>query len=80
MGFPGDSVIQNPLASAGDAGEAGSIPGSGSSPGGRIGNPLQNPCLGKFHVQSNLVWCNPWGLKELDTTERMSTHIYNYNF
>ena len=37
MGFPGDSVIQNPLASAG---EAGSIPGLGSSPGGRIGNPL----------------------------------------
>ena len=27
------------------AGAAGSIPGSGRSPGGRHGNPLQNSCL-----------------------------------
>ena len=30
LGFPGDSVIKNPSASAGDSG---SIPGSGRSPG-----------------------------------------------
>ena len=30
---------------AGDAGDAGSIPGSGRSPGGGHGNPLQYSCL-----------------------------------
>ena len=30
---------------SGDAGDAGSIPGSGRSHGGRHGNPLQCPCL-----------------------------------
>ena len=30
---------------AGDTGDAGSIPGSGRSPGGGHGNPLQYPCL-----------------------------------
>ena len=43
MGFPGDSVVKNPPANAGDAG---SIPGSGRSPGEGNGNPLQSPCLG----------------------------------
>ena len=35
------SVLKNPPASAGDAGDVGSIPGSGRSPGGGNGNPLQ---------------------------------------
>ena len=34
-------VVKNLLATAGDAREAGSIPGSGRSPGGGHGNPLQ---------------------------------------
>ena len=38
MGFPGDSVIKNPPANAGDAS---SIYASGRSPGGGNGNPLQ---------------------------------------
>ena len=41
MGFPHGSVVNNLLASAGDLGDAGSISGSGRSPGGRDGNPLQ---------------------------------------
>ena len=32
-------------ANAGDARDVGSIPGSGRSPGGRNGNPLQHSCL-----------------------------------
>ena len=32
-------------ASAGDAGDSGQIPGSGRSPGGGNGNPLQYSCL-----------------------------------
>ena len=40
-GFPGGTVIKNLLASAGDARDVGSIPGSGRSPGEGHGNPLQ---------------------------------------
>ena len=42
-GFPGGSVITNPRDNAGDMG---SIPGSGRSPRERKGNPLQYSCLG----------------------------------
>ena len=34
-------VVKNPLAKAGGARDGGSIPGSGRSPGGRQGKPLQ---------------------------------------
>ena len=34
-------VVKNPPANAGDIRDAGSVPGSGRSPGGRHGNPLQ---------------------------------------
>ena len=37
--------VKNPPASAGDTADAGSIPGSGGSPGGGHGNPLQYPSL-----------------------------------
>ena len=36
-----DSAVKNQPASAGDAGDTGSTPGSGRSPGGGNGNPLQ---------------------------------------
>ena len=39
-------MIKNPPANAGDVRDAASIPGSGRSPGGRTGNPLQYSCLG----------------------------------
>ena len=38
-------VVKNPFASAGDMRDSGSIPGSGRSPGGGNGNPLQYSCL-----------------------------------
>ena len=38
-GFPGDSVVKNPPASAGDPGNKGSIPGLGRSPGEGNGKP-----------------------------------------
>ena len=41
MGFPGDSVVKNLPASAGDMG---SIPGSRISPGEENSNPLQYSC------------------------------------
>ena len=45
-GFPGGSVVKNLPASAGDARDMGSIPGSGRSSGGGNGTPLQYSCLG----------------------------------
>ena len=44
--FPGGSVVKNPSANAGDAGDMDSIPGSGRSLGGGNGNPIQYSCLG----------------------------------
>ena len=57
------SVVKNPPANAGDAG---SIPGSGRYPGERIANPLQYSCLGD--PMDRGAWgYSPWGHKELDT-------------
>ena len=45
VGFPGGSVVKNPSANAGDAKDAGSVPGSGKSPEVGTGNPLQHSYL-----------------------------------
>ena len=45
MGFPGGTVVKNPLANAGDPNL---IPGSGRSPGIGNGNQLQYSCLENF--------------------------------
>ena len=55
-------------ASACNAGELGSIPGLGRSPGEGNGNPLQYSCL-KIPWTEELVGYTPQGSKELDTTE-----------
>ena len=44
-GFPGGSVVKNPPANAGDAGDMGLIPGLGRSPGGGNANQFQYSCL-----------------------------------
>ena len=40
--------IENPPANVGDAGDSGSMPGLGGSPGGGHGNLLQHSCLENF--------------------------------
>ena len=62
-------MVKNLPANAGDVRDVGSIPGSGRSPGGRQGNPLQYSCLGNPHGQRGLVGYDPWGCKESDTAE-----------
>ena len=47
--FPGRLVVKNPPANAGDTG---SIPGSGSFSGKGDGNPLQYSCLAGYST-----WC-----------------------
>ena len=70
MGFPGGSDGKESAYSAGDLG---SIPGLGRSSGGGHGNPLQYSCLENPHGQRSLEGYSPWGHKELDMTERLST-------
>ena len=59
-------------ASACNAGDLGSIPGLGRSPGGGHGNPLLYSCLENPHGQRSLIGYSPWGCIESDTTEWQS--------
>ena len=51
----------------------GSIPGLGSCPGGGHGNPFQYSCLENPYGLRSLAGYSPWGGKESDATERLST-------
>ena len=59
-------MVKNPPANAGDARDADWIPGSGRSPGGRNGNPLQYSCL-KNPMDRGQATVS-WDHKELGTT------------
>ena len=59
--------------SACNTGDLDSIPGLGRSPGGGHGYPLQYSCLENPHGQRSLVCYSPWGHKESDMTEQLST-------
>ena len=52
-------VVKNPLANATDAGDVGSIPGSGRSSGEENSNPLQYSCLENPMDKRSLVGYNP---------------------
>ena len=65
LDFPGGSVVKNPHASAGDAG---SVPRWGRSPGEGSGQPTPGFLPGKSGGQGSLVDFSPWGQKELDRT------------
>ena len=74
LGFPGGSVVKNLPANAGDSG---SIPGLGKSPGKGNGNPLQYSCLG--NPMDRRAWwatvhgaANSWtGLSNSTTTRKL---------
>ena len=70
LGFPAGS---NDKESTCNAGDLGSIPGLGRSPGGGYGNPLQYSCLEIAHGQRSLGGYSPWGRKEQDMTKQLST-------
>ena len=52
-----------------NAGDGGSVPGSGRSPGGENGNLLQCSCLENPHGQISLVGYSSRGHKESNMTE-----------
>ena len=64
MGFPGGPVVKNPPVNAGDAGDAGSILGSGQSPGEGNVNPLQHSCL-ENPTDREVWWLRPMGLQRV---------------
>ena len=66
MSFPGGSDSKE---SAYNAGDPGSIPGSGRSPGVKEWHPTQVFFPGKFHRQRILRGYSPWDYRESDTTE-----------
>ena len=76
--FPGGSVVTNPRADAGAAGDTDPTPGSGRSSGGAHGNPLQYSC-----------WDNPTDrgaqptvsqrVRDDQVTERTHTHPFPYS-
>ena len=53
-------VVKILPATAGDERHVGLIPGSGRSPGGGNGNPLQHSCLENPHGQRSLAGYSPW--------------------
>ena len=56
-GFSGGSVVKNPLATTGDAGDVDLIPGWGICPRGGNGNPLQ------YHLEPDILKCKvKWAL------------------
>ena len=63
LGFPGDSVVKNLSASAGDSGL---IPGLGRSPGEGNGYPTPVFLPGTSDRQRGIVGYSPWSHKELD--------------
>ena len=63
VGLPRCLLVKNPPANAGDTG---SIPGSGRSPGGGSDNPLQCSCL------ENPVGRGAWGAAVHGVTERQT--------
>ena len=64
--FPCGWVVKNLPDNAGDVGGVGWIPGSGRSPGGGQGNPLQYSCL------ENLMDRGAWWATEHGVTKRQT--------
>ena len=61
-------MLKNLSASAGDATDVGSIPGSGRFSGVGNGNPLQDSWM-EIPCQRSLAGYSLWGREELDVTE-----------
>ena len=68
--FPGGAEVKGLSANAGDMG---SVPGSGRFPWGREWLPTPGSLPGESHGQRSLVGYSPGGPKKSNMTERVST-------
>ena len=59
-------MVKNPTANAGDTRDVGLIPGSGRSPGGGNGYPLQYSCL-EYPMDSGTKWALVHGIAKNQT-------------
>ena len=74
-GSLGGSVVKNSPANAGDAG---SIPGSGRSPRGGNGYPIRTLA---WEIPTEKSGCySPWTRKESEKTEQLSTQTHTHIF
>ena len=73
--LPGDSEVKT---SAWNAGDLGSIPGLGRSPGERNGNPLQYSCL-ENPVEGGAWWATVHGISKSQTRLNDFTFTYSVN-
>ena len=70
---PGGAIGKEPTCQCRRHGDVGSIPGSGRSPGGGNGNPLQYSCLGN-PMGRGAWWAAVHGVAESDMNEHTCTH------
>ena len=73
-GSPGGSAGKGST----NAGDTGSILGSGRTPWRRKWKPTPVFLPGKFHGQRSLEGYSPWGHKVSDTTEHVHTHTHTH--
>ena len=68
-------MVKDPPASAGDAGDVSSIPGSGRSPGERNGNTFQYSCLENF-MNRGAWWATVHGVCKRIRHDGAHTYIF----
>ena len=72
-------MVKNLPADSGDTGDSGLIPGSGRSPGGGNGNPLQYSCLGNPQKSMDAgAWQDTVHGTAKNQTQ-LSTHTHSHN-
>ena len=72
------ALLKNPPANAGDMRDMGSMPGSGRSPGGWHGNPLEYSCLENPWTERGAWWVTiHWVVKSWTRLKQLSTHAYS---
>ena len=69
-------VVKNPPVNAGDVRDLGLIPGSGRSPGGGHGNPLQYSCLERRTEEPGWATIHRVA-KSWTQLKQLSTHAHN---
>ena len=81
-GFPGGSLVKNPIVGAGDIRDVGSIPGSGRSFEWGNGNPLQYSCLGN-PMDRGAWWATVYGFARVrhdwETWACMHAYLLRYS-